>query len=230
MIPMSLLLFPMLLANTLSPSQATPVRIRVGILVYEGVYDVEFVAPLEVFQHATGYTKNRLEVFTVAPHGGVLRTADGLRIEADFTFQTAPHIDWLVVPSGKNSERDLHDPELVDWIRQTARKAKLVQSNCDGAFLLAAAGLLEGKRAVTYPGSSDRLKAMYPHITVLRNLRFVDDRGVITSPGGAASFDPALYLLEKYFGRAVTQKVAEELVIRWNLSRIHYEVVRPETP
>jgi len=105
-----ILLLPLLSIRAAAlPSGALPLRIRVGILVYEGVYDTEFVAPLDVFRHAATYTSGRLEAFTVAPHGGAVRTAEGLRFQPDYSFRTAPIIDWLIVPSGKNSDTDMKD-------------------------------------------------------------------------------------------------------------------------
>ncbi len=221
-----ILLLPLLSIRAAAlPSGALPLRIRVGILVYEGVYDTEFVAPLDVFRHAATYTSGRLEAFTVAPHGGAVRTAEGLRFQPDYSFRTAPIIDWLIVPSGKNSDTDMKDKKLVAWIREVGRRAQIVQSNCDGAFLLGAAGLLDGKRATTYPMSIDKFAATFAKIKVLRGPRFVDDNGTVTSPGGASSFEPALYLLGKHFGDLLSEKVARELLVDWNLEKIPHKVI-----
>ena len=82
-----ILLLPLLSIRAAAlPSGALPLRIRVGILVYEGVYDTEFVAPLDAFRHAANYTSGRLEAFTVAPHGGAVRTAEGLRFSTRLQF------------------------------------------------------------------------------------------------------------------------------------------------
>jgi transcriptional regulator GlxA family with amidase domain len=221
----NLLLVPALVCGASLSQNAAPRPVRAGILVYEDVYDTEFVAPLDVFRHAAPYTRNQLEAFTVAPRAGAVRTAEGLHFQPDYTFSTAPKIDWLIVPSGKNTDADIKNGQLITWIREVGRQAQIVQSNCDGAFLLGAAGLLDGRQATTYPSSLDRFAAMFPKVRVRRNVRFVDDQGIVTSPGGAMSFDAALYLLERGFGHSVTETVAGELLVEWNLQKIPHEVV-----
>ena len=118
-----------------------PRPLRVGILIYDGVFNTEFVAPLDVFQHAEARTK-KVEVFTVAPHLGSVLTAEGLKVIPHRTFADAPNVDILVVPSGKHYEKDMHDPALVAWIRERSARARIVHANCWGAFLLGAARIL----------------------------------------------------------------------------------------
>lgn len=202
---------------------AQPERVRVGILVYDGVYNTEFVAPLDVFHHAATLSHGRLEVFTIALTFGRVTTAEGLRIFPDYSFTTTPPIDWLVVPSGKNYRSDVENPSLVAWIRQVGSKAKVVHSNCWGAFLLGAAGLLDAKQATTYPASLDEFARRFPQVTVRRDQRLVDDNNVVTSAGGVVSYDAALYLVEKYLGTELARKVAAGLVIDWDARRRHYQ-------
>ncbi|MFQ5664774.1 MAG: DJ-1/PfpI family protein [Terriglobia bacterium] len=199
--------------------------IAVGILVYDGVYNTELVAPYDVFQHAATHTNGRLRVFTVAPRFGSVTTAEGLRLLPDYSFLTAPKIDWLVVPSGENYQSDSKDPALVDWIRRTGRQAQVVHSNCWGAFLLGAAGLLDSRRATTFPASLDDFAQAFPKVDVRRDVVFVDDNGVVTSAGGVTSYQAALYLVEKYLGPDIAQKVAEGLVLEWDLARVKHETV-----
>lgn len=196
--------------------------IRVGILVYPGVYNTEFIAPLDVFSHAAKHSQRRLEVFTVAPTFGSVTTAEGLRILPQYSFPTAPAIDWLIVPSGANYRTDVEDAALINWIRQAGHGAQVVHSNCWGAFLLGAAGLLEAKRATTYPESLEEFAQRFPNIRVEKNLTLVDDDGAVTSAGGVVSYDAALYLVEKYLGSAVADRVAAGLVIDWQARRSNY--------
>lgn len=211
-----------LLLHPAASAQSQSAPIRVGILVYEGVYDTEFIAPLDVFHHAGGLTGGKLLVFTVSPRAGTVRTAEGLRIQADYTFQNAPAIDWLVVPSGANYKTDQANPALVGWIRKVGRKSKLVHSDCWGAFLLGAAGLLDGKQATTFPASLDEFAQRFPRVQVRRDLKLVDDAGAVTSAGGDVSFDAALYLVEQHFSLDVARRVAAGLVIDWDTRRAAY--------
>lgn len=208
--------------QTRAPQSPRP--IRVGILVYAGVFNTEFIAPLDIFNHASGQLNGQMEVFTVSPVEGPVRTAEGLRVLADYTFDTVPEIDWLVVPSGENYLTDIEDRTLVDWISGTGDHASVIHSNCWGAFLLAAAGLLDGRKATTYPDTVDDFAARFPKIDVQRESMLVDDGGAVTTAGGVISYDGALYLVEKHFGRALATSVASGLVIDWPLRRAELDL------
>lgn len=211
------------------PLSAQEGRIRVAILVYNGVYNTEFIAPLDVFNHAGPHTNGRLEVFIVAPALGSVTTAEGLRVLPQYSFLTAPAIDWLIVPSGKNYRADIEDKALVGWIREVGRRAQVVHSNCWGAFLLGAAGLLEGKQATTYPQSLDEFAEMFPGVRVRRDQLIVEDNNVVTSAGGVVSYDAALYLVEKHFGADVADGIATGLVLDWEKRRVNYPSAAPAT-
>jgi len=205
----------------LLPAQNHP--IRVGILVYNGVYNTEFIAPLDVFDHAAGHTNGRLQVFTVAPEPGAITTVEGLRILPRYSFATAPDIDWLIVPSGENYRSDINDQTLVGWIRRVGGQATIVHSNCWGAFLLAAAGLLDGKQATTYPQSVEEFAQAFPRVNVVRDSLLVDDADAITSAGGVVSYDAALYIVEKQLGPEIAERVATGLVFDWEKHRADYK-------
>jgi transcriptional regulator GlxA family with amidase domain len=204
-------------------------RVRVGILVYDGVYNTEFVAPLDIFNHAGIHTNGRLEVFIVAPRLGSVTTAEGLRLLPHYSFLTAPAVDWLIVPSGQNYRTDMENKALVEWIRATGRQAKVVHSNCWGAFLLGAAGLLDGRQATTYPQSLDEFAGKFPGVRVRRDQLIIDDNNVVTSAGGVVSYDAALYLVEKHFGTDVARRIAAGLVIDWEKRKANYPSTTPAT-
>ncbi len=191
--------------------------LRVAILIYDGVFNTEFIAPLDVFQHAEARTR-KVEVFTVAPHLGSVLTAERLKVIPHHTFADAPNVDILVVPSGKNHEKDMHDITLVSWIRERASKAKIVHANCWGAFLLGAAGILNGRWATTFPPDTGRLQKTFPRAIVQAEAKLVDDPGeqgqprVITSAGGVVSYDAALYIVEDLLGHEVAESIARSLV------------------
>ena len=198
----------------------SPQTIRVGILIYEGVFNTEFIAPLDILNHTAGRLDGRMEVFTVSPAKGPVRTAEGLRVLADYTFDSAPEIDWLVVPSGENYLTDIENESLVDWISSAGDHASIIHSNCWGAYLLAAAGLLDGRKATTYPDSVADFAERFPAINVQRESMLVDDSGAVTTAGGVISFDGALYLVEKHYGLEMASGVASGLVIDWEARRV----------
>ncbi len=204
-----------------APSPDGPGR-TVGILVMDGLYDTELVGPLDVFDHA-GF-----RVVTIAPRPGLIRTAEGLRILPDHHFGDHPPLDVLVVPSFEAYEAHLEDAALIGWIRDRGREAEWVTSHCWGAFYLAAAGLLDGRRATTYPPDVDALARRFPKLRAERGVRFVRDGPVVTSAGGVASFEAPLFLVRKLGGDEAARKVARGLVIDDPLqTRLRYVDVGP---
>jgi transcriptional regulator GlxA family with amidase domain len=114
-------------------------------------------------------------------------------------------------------DQDLEDAALVAWVRETGKKAKLVMSLCDGAFVLAKAGLLDGLEATTFPGDQDRFARMFPDVKLQRDVVFVHDGKAVTSVGGARSYDPAMYVVERLYGEAARAGIGEGLVLDWTL-------------
>lgn len=193
--------------------------LNVGFLVLPGVYNTELTAPYDVLQHLRFHVKGAPEVFTVAPRPGPLKTFEGLTLVPDYTFADAPSIDLLVVPSAEhNLDSDLKDEALVAWVRETGRRAKLVLSLCDGAFVLAQAGLLDGLEATTFPGDQDAFASRFPRVKLQRGVLFVHDGKALTSAGGARSFEPALYLVEQLYGAEAARRIGRGLVLDWNLA------------
>jgi transcriptional regulator GlxA family with amidase domain len=214
------------LGITLALQAATPVAgigpLRsVGFLVLPGVYNSELVAPYDVFHHLRFRTQGYPEVFTVAPTAGPVVTFEGLKLQPDYSFADAPAIDVLVVPSAEhNMDTDLADQALIRWVRETGGKAAQVLSLCDGAFVLAKAGLLDGLEATTFPGDQERFAEMFPGAKLVRDVSFVHDGKAITSVGGAKSYEAALYLVEALYGRAAAERIGTGLVIDWKLDAV----------
>jgi transcriptional regulator GlxA family with amidase domain len=137
----------------------------------------------------------------------------GLIVTPAYDFLTAPPIDLLVVPGGWGTRPLLAHAPVLDWIRSTAARARLVTSVCSGALLLAEAGLLAGKRATTHWGALDSLAEIDPTIDVLRDARVVHD-GVITSAGISAGIDMALEVVEGLHGARVANDTAHYMEYR----------------
>ncbi len=192
--------------------------LRAGFLIVDGVYNSELVAPYDIFHHTPFHTSPNpgIEVFTVSPDGSPVTTFEGLVINAHHSFATAPEIDILVVPSAEHSmSTDLDNQEMMSWVASVGAKADLVLSLCDGAFVLAAAGLLDGRAVTTFPGDQDRFGELFPALDLRRKTGFVHDGQAVTSEGGAKSYDPALYIVDHLYGEKVATGVAGGLVITW---------------
>ena len=206
------------------PAAEPPLR-TVGFLVLPGVYNSELMAPYDVLDHVRFRTKDAPRVFTVAKSKAPVRTFEGLTLVPHHTFADAPAIDLLVVPSAEhNMDSDLEDQVLLSWIRERGAKAKLVMSLCDGAFVLAGAGLLDGLEATTFPGDQDKFAAMFPKVKLQRGVIFVHDGKAVTSVGGARSYDPAMYLAERLYGRDAVARIAEGLVLDWSLGTVKHRI------
>lgn len=224
-------LFALALAAALvapdAQSAEPPLR-SIGFLTLPGVYNSELMAPYDVLHHVRfrmADPKQVPQVFTVAKERGPIRTYEGLTLTPHYSFADAPPIEMLVVPSAEhNMDTDLQDAALIAWVAKTGARAKLVMSLCDGAFLLAKAGLLEGLEATTFPGDQDRFASMFPGLKLQRGVLFVHDGKAVTSAGGARSYEPALYLVEKLYGREAARKIGEGLVIDWDLASIKHRI------
>ena len=215
--------------TTNSPVAINPDRVyNVAFLIVDGVYNSELVAPMDIFHHTVFHTEYGMKVFTVAPDTLPITTFEGLHILPDFSFITdsIPNIDVLVVPSAENSMgSDLENKSLIAFVRKTGEKAHYVMSLCDGAFVLAKAGLVNGKESTTFPSDIARYREMYPALTVHEKVSFVHHSNLITSAGGAKSYDPALYLSELLYGNKAARGIAKGLVIDWDLKQIEHKVV-----
>jgi len=192
--------------------------LRAGFLIVDGVYDTELMAPWDVFQHTVYHSAPHpgIEVFTVAPDGQPITTAEGLKIVPDYSFETAPKLDILVVPSAEHSRNDdRNDEQLITWVSQAGRDAHFVVSLCWGAFILAEAGLLDDHACTTFPADYQSFAEAFPDLDIKVNASFVHDGRVLTSQGGARSYDVAMYLIDLIFGERVAQGVGDGLLIDW---------------
>ena len=199
-------------AAPLPPGEA----LRAGFLVVNGVYNTELMAPYDVFQHTKFHSQPGIEVFTVSPDGQPVTTFEGIRITPTYSFQNAPPMDILVVPSSSGSmDRDLQNTALIDWVRRAGGQARHVVSLCDGAFVLAKAGLLNGVPATTFPKDYERFSTLFPNVDLRINVSFVDAGKMLTSEGGARSYDVAMHLVDRLYGQRVAKGVGEGLLLPW---------------
>ncbi|MEN3209606.1 GlxA family transcriptional regulator [Methylorubrum populi] len=199
-----------------------PDRARiVEVLAFPGVQVLDVTGPLQVFASANehvarlgGAPPYRLRV--VAKGGGAVASSAGLALAAEPLApptSASEAVDTLVVAGGPGVDAAAGDPELVGWLRQRAERARRVASVCTGAFLLAASGRLDGRRAVTHWSFCDVFTRRFPSVRVEADPIFLRDGPVWTSAGVTAGIDLALALVESDLGRATALAVARYLVV-----------------
>jgi len=199
-----------------------PAPLQTGFVVIDGVFNSELIAPFDILEHSR-YRKQRpiFRCFIVSPDGKPVRTAEGLVISADYSFENCPALDVLVIPSTETSmSKDLEAGPYMNWIRARVDQARVVITLCDGAFPLAQTGRLDGKHATTFPGDQQVFAERFDKIKVHREVWFVQDGKFITSVGGAKSYEPALYLAHMWFSQTYAKSLAGGLVIDWDLTKI----------
>jgi transcriptional regulator GlxA family with amidase domain len=198
--------------------QATnqPVETRlIVMLVYPGVMAMDVFGPLEAFataNHAAGRPLYRLEIagLTKAP---VATSLGGIEITPTVALDDiAGSIDTLLVSGGFGQAEASRDQPLLAWLRTNRLRARRWGSICTGAFVLAAAGLLDGKRATTHWVMAKELARRYPQIAVDADRIYVRDGNVYTSAGVTTGIDLALGLIEEDHGRTLSLRVARALV------------------
>lgn len=202
--------------GTSAANLPTDRKLQAAILVVDGVFNTELAAPYDVLQHTAYHVKPGIQVFTVSPDGRPVTTYEGLKLSPDYSFANAPAADILVVPSTSGSmEKDLRNQPLIDWVRTAGNQARHVLSLCDGAFVLAQAGLLETIPATTFPKDYERFQKSFPKVDLRVNVSFVDAGKVITSEGGARSYEAAMQLVNKLYGPEVAKGIGEGLLVSW---------------
>jgi len=187
---------------------------RVVIVVYPGVQTLDVTGPAEVLRAATLMRPSAYDVTVAARDQGPLPTSTvSLMPDERLEDVESGPIDTLIVAGGTGTRAAEDDERLVDWLREAARRSRRVTSVCTGAFLLAKAGLLDGRRATTHWASCADLAARYPAVTVEPDPIFVRDGNVATSAGVTAGMDLALALVEEDLGRQTALDAARWLVL-----------------
>jgi transcriptional regulator GlxA family with amidase domain len=187
---------------------------RVVFVIFEGFQSLDLAGPYEVFQRA-GELSGGYRCEIVAPGEGPVRSSSGLSVHAGQTVgETEPGgIDTLVVAGGVGVDQARRDAALVSWIATAGAGARRVTSVCSGVFLLAAAGLVTGRRITTHWGRAEQFAREHPETTADCDPIFIRDGRVWTSAGVTAGMDLALALVDDDLGREVAHNVARELVL-----------------
>ena len=190
-----------------------PIR-RVIVLAVDGAQSLDVLGPIEAFHYAEQQVPGTYQLELVGPGDtGFITAASGVTIGVRPLPTPPPRHDTLVIAGGKGARQATGDTELAEWIRQASRRARRTTSVCTGAYLLAAAGLLDGRRATTHWNYCDALAEQFPEVRLDPEPVFVRDGDIWTSAGVTAGMDLTLALIEDDLGPEIALAVARMLVV-----------------
>jgi transcriptional regulator GlxA family with amidase domain len=169
-----------------------------GMLVFPDVEELDFVGPWEIVGMWSKFANGPEHRFIVAESLEPVICAKGLSVNPHVSFKQCPQLDFLLVPGGQGTRKEVDNPVLVDFITKQARQCKAILSVCTGTFLLQKAGLLNGKKATTHWNSLERLKS-FGDVAVVEE-RFVSDGNIWTSAGVSAGIDLMLAFIAEFAG------------------------------
>ena len=185
---------------------------QIAFLIFENFQLLDAAGPIAAFEIAGRYRPGAYALTTLAKSSGVVASSSGASMSA-LDMRSAPALDTLVVAGGDGTRQAFRDPELLDFLRQAAAKARRIASVCSGAFLLAEAGLLDGKRATTHWGRTADFAGRYPQVRLEPDRIFIRDGAIWTSAGITAGIDLALALIAEDLGEGVARQTAQQLVV-----------------
>lgn len=179
--------------------------LKIGILIFHNVEELDFVGPWEVFTMGNEMAKRSgkpalHDVFLVAEREEPIRCAKGMRVLPDRTLADCDALDVLLVPGGQGTRHEVNNGALLAWIAKIAEDAKWVTSVCTGAMLLTAAGPAKGKKVTTHWAFVETLRERNEASEVLTNTRYIRDGNVVTAAGVSAGIDMALWLTGAWHG------------------------------
>jgi transcriptional regulator GlxA family with amidase domain len=192
------------------PSSSNPdtAQRSIGLLLFDGVEELDAVGPWEVLARWTQeHPADGWRIYCLSPGGADVLGAKNLRLGAHYALDDAPALDVLIHPGGFGTRQLLRDPAHLDWIRAQRAAVALMASVCTGSLVYAAAGLLTGRRATTHWASLNLLSELDPTVIPDVDARFVDDGDLVTSAGVSAGIDLALHLVARFAGTERAQAV-----------------------
>jgi transcriptional regulator GlxA family with amidase domain len=173
---------------------------------------LDVFGPLEMF----GALQGLVTIHTCAEKAGTVASAQGPQAVAEQDFRSAPACDLLLVPGGIGTRVEVENVALLDFLRRQSASAEVVMSVCTGAALLAAAGLLDGRRATTNKRVFAWVAAQGPRVRWVEQARWVEDGKFVTSSGVSAGMDMALAVISRLFGTALAEQIAFGTEYEWH--------------
>lgn len=201
---------------------------RFGFLLFPELEELDFVGPWEIIGMWGKKLQGPEECLTISQNGSIITCAKGLKVVTDYNFENCPPLDYLLIPGGGGTLKEIDNKELISFVQKQSKNCKQMLSVCTGAFILEAARLLKGKKATTHWASLARLR-QFPDVMVL-DKRIVHDGNLWTAAGVSAGIDLALAFIADQAGEETAGKV--QLATEYYPSSVKYGHAHllPEAP
>jgi transcriptional regulator GlxA family with amidase domain len=188
----------------------------IGLLIFDDVEELDFVGPWEVFQMVNEIARRRGEAeplsnCLISKDGSDITAVKNMRVGAHASMADIDALDVILVPGGRGARAVIRDTAMMAWVEALAPGCEWVTSVCTGAFVLAKAGLLEGRRAATHWSAFDEFEKLGLSGTLVPDVRYVRDGNVVTAAGVSAGIDMSLWLVGQWFGAQMSRDVARAM-------------------
>lgn len=170
----------------------------IGVLIFDGAEEMDFVGPWEVLTAAAGEVSDDRVVLIAETKNSVV-CEKGMRVEPDFGYGDAPALDVIIIPGGSGARREIDNPATVEWLNKAASGCTWIASVCTGAFLLVGSGLGRGRQVTTHHDFLDDLRSL-GGASVVEGVRFVRDGDVVSAGGVMSGIEMSLWLVGKLYG------------------------------
>jgi putative intracellular protease/amidase len=202
-------------AQAAAPAKASKPPRNLAILIFDGVQIIDYTGPYETFGHTYSNDGEAFNIYTVSEKTNAITTSMGMSVNPKFSFENAPKPDVLLVPGG-DVRAQVNSPTVIKWVQNASQNAEIVMSVCNGAFIIAKAGLLDGLEATTTAGLIPMLRQEAPKVKVVDDRRFVDNGHIITTAGLSSGIDGALHVIERLYGKGTAQMAALGMEYNWD--------------
>ena len=184
----------------------------IGIFIFDDAEELDFVGPYEVFTMINTVLEyqgkpNAVEVFLISENGADITGKKGMRVGAHRAMPDVAQLDVLLVPGGMGSRVQIKNNAVLHWVKNISSTCEWITSVCTGSFILAAAGLTQGRRISTYWGAFEEFRKLNLPGELVPDVRYVKDGNVVTSAGVSAGIDMALWITGQMFTPSFARKV-----------------------
>lgn len=198
-------------AGAAAPAKPAAKPKKIGVVLFNEFETLDVFGPVEMWGRLADH-----DVVMITERGDAVRSSQGILTGADYSFESAPQFQILMIPGGAGTRKEVDNPAMLAFLRKQERGTEWTTSVCTGSAVLARAGILDGRRATTNKLAFEWVTTQSAAVQWQRKARWVVDGKYITSSGVSAGTDMALALVEKLYGREHAEAVAQLTEYLWN--------------